>query len=522
MTEPPVQSPPSTIDTVTFFEDRAQVVRKVSLELPVGVHWISVAGVALTIDDASVMASCTDGARVLGSRIERRVSQQPSASAAEAAAREADLNTVRAERQRLETEEARSQEELTRLGQLFAGLGAAVERVPSGFAERIADWTEAHTAIAHGRDAALGRLAAATAGLAEAQRREQLAERRLQAARVSSPRFEAALLVQLEVQVATAITVQLRYRVGAALWRPEHTARLLAGDGGATIEWRTSATAWQRTGEDWRGVRCRFSTARPAQSADPPLVGEDNLTLRRKQDRTVQVEPRDETVKSAGLEGGTRAVDDMPGVDDGGEALAFDALEPLTLPSDGKPMRVELSVTTLPCVVETVAFPELSAAPHLRATATWRAAHPLLAGPVRLGRGSSLVGRSKIGFVGQGEPFELGFGVDDGLRVRRQVEASDEITAVLGTQKLTRTVTLFVANLGDAPRTLTILERIPKSELSEVKVELLASDGAKLDDGFSRDGFVRWNLDLPGAATRKLTLRYRVEAGSRVQLRGVL
>jgi len=515
----------STVEEVTFFEDRAEVSRQVELTLSTGVHWLAVSGIALTIDDGSVVASTSaPDTRVLGSRVERRIRQEPSASAAEAAERETELTEARAERQRFETEISRAEEESTRLQQLVSGVGTAIERVPPGFAAHQAEWTAAQTELGRGRAEMLARLAAATAGLAEAVRQERLAQRRLEITRTSSPRFEAVLLVQIDQRAATSTTVKLRYRVAAALWRPEHTARLVGDEKSAerTIDWQVGAVAWQRTGEDWSGVRCRFSTARPSASANPPLLSDDSLELRRKQDRTVQVEARDEKVETAGLDSGTRAVDDMPGVDDGGESLTFAATEPLTLPSDGKPARVELFRVTLPAVVETVATPELTTASHLRATATWRAESPLLAGPVRLVRGASIVGRSKVGFVGQGEPFELGFGVDSGLSVRRQLEASDEVTAVLGTQKLTRTVTLFVANLGAAPRKLTIVERIPKSELSEVKVELLDSDGAKLDDAFQRDGFVRWKIELAGDGTRTIKLRYRVEAGSRVQLRGIL
>jgi len=53
----------------------------------------------------------------------------------------------------------------------------------------------------------------------------------------------------------------------------------------------------------------------------------------------------------------------------------------------------------------------------------------VLAGPVLLVRGTELVGRGRVRFVAKGEPFELGFGVDDGIRVRRQVADEREVDA---------------------------------------------------------------------------------------------
>jgi uncharacterized protein (TIGR02231 family) len=204
----------------------------------------------------------------------------------------------------------------------------------------------------------------------------------------------------------------------------------------------------------------------------------------------------------------------MPGVEDGGEPLAFTALRPVTIAGDGQPARVEVGVVRLPCTVELVAMPELAAAAHLRATATLVGERPLLAGPVRLARGASLVGRGRVAFVGQGEPFELGFGADDAVRVRRRVDDKRD-TGVTGTQKLTRTVRLYLSNLGAAAKSLTVIERYPVSELEEVQVKVTEAANATLDE---KDGFARFTVELAGNSTRELEFVYRIEAKSSVQL----
>src|SRR5262249_87793 len=210
-----------------------------------------------------------------------------------------------------------------------------------------------------------------------------------------------------------------------------HVARLVPGDGDGTheIELRTVAVVWQLTGEDWSQVRCRFSTARPARSATPPLLEDDVLRLTRKVDRAVHVEARDVAVATAGLGRGARAVDEMPGVDDGGQPLAYEAPRPAAIPGDGQPYRIDVDELRLRCTAELVVFPELSPVAHHRATATLIGARPLLAGPVRVARGQSMVGRSRLGFVGQGEPFELGFGVHDRVRLPPAPAAASTATA---------------------------------------------------------------------------------------------
>src|SRR5207253_2460232 len=138
----------------------------------------------------------------------------------------------------------------------------------------------------------------------------------------------------------------------------------------------------------------RFSTARPARAATPPSVADDVIYSRRKTDderRNINVEARDQAIAVAGLGRGARAVDEMPGVDDGGEPLAFEPAARVSLASDGRPFRVEIARATVRADVARVLFPERAPVAHLRATATLaKGASPLLAGPVRVARGAGL------------------------------------------------------------------------------------------------------------------------------------
>jgi uncharacterized protein (TIGR02231 family) len=502
----------SRITRVRVFEDRAEVERRAELTLPRGVSWVEVGGVALTLDDLSLVASCEKGGRAVAARALRRVRQEPAANPSEVAAREAEEVAAGDKLRDAEAAHARATAELARLEEMTEALFAALEKPANGLAadDPRRRWLGAWQALDHARlqgDQALG---AAEAAVTAANRELAFARARLAAARSEVPRFEAALRVQIEASGDGPVELKLVYRVGAALWRPHHVARLVGGE----LVWHRGATLWQRSGEDWRDVPCELSTARPAQDAQTPLVSDEVLALTKKQDRTVRVEARDESIQLAGLDRGTREVADMPGVDDGGEPLLFKPTRPIRVPSDGAPVRVDLGEAKLPCTVETVLMAERAEAAHVRATATWRGDAPLLAGPVHLGREGSLVGRSRVGFVGQGEPFELGFGADDGLRARRRVDEERD-TSMLGTQKISREVHVYLSNLAATPRKILVVERVPKSEIADVKVEITAAGGATVDD---KDGFLRWHIELPANQTKKLSFAYRIEAASKVSL----
>ncbi|MFO0603125.1 MAG: mucoidy inhibitor MuiA family protein [Polyangiales bacterium] len=512
----------SAATRVTFFEDRAEVQRVARAEVPAGVSWVRVAGASVALDDPSLVASVAgDRARVIGARVVRRVREVPAASAAEVESFERDHRAADRKRAEADASLQRAEAAWQRVRALQAAWVEAVQKVPAGGDDPTAAsarWRAAWDAL-DGRAVACldGRRDAGT-GLDDARDDLARAALRLAEGRRAHPRYEAVVEVQVEAREAHACEVTLVYRTPCALWRPEHLCRLVRRDDGAhELVVRTWATAWQATGEDWSAVPCRFSTARPAQSASAPLLTDDVLRARRKSDaerRTVTVEAREQTVALAGV-AGARAVDEMPGVDDGGEPLWFDAPRPATVPSDGAPVRVELFEARMPCEVDRVAFPERAAAVHLRATATLSAPAPLLAGPVVVARGGEVVGRGRVGYVGRGEPFELGFGVDDGLRVRRHVEEKREVTTVMGAQKIARTVTVYVSNLGAEARRLTVTERVPVSEVRDVEVAVVSAGGARHD---AKDGFLRWDVEVPAHGTHEASLAYRVEAPAKVAL----
>jgi uncharacterized protein (TIGR02231 family) len=509
-------------ERVTFFEDRAEVVRAGRCAVPAGPSRLRVEGVALTIDEATLTAGIKGGeARVVGARVRRIVRQVPVASTEEIAALEREHRQAQRAEIAARVEVGQAEAEQARTGHLAGCWDESFEHIPRG-----KDAVESHRAafeqIESAYVASIDRRSRAYEALERAGDDEKQAAARLALGRTTSPRHEAVIELQIESGQAQEIAFELVYRTPCALWRPEHLAHLdlPAGQGkrAATLTLHTFATAWQATGERWENVRCRFSTARPAQASSPPLIHDDVLSLRRKTDQEKQrivVEQREQVLQQAGLGRGVTAVDEMPGVDDGGEPLWLEARAPVTILSDGAPVPVEVAVRTLPAEVDLIAYPERSELVHLRATATLSGGTPLLSGPVRLAIGPALVGLGKTRFVAQGAPFELGFGHDDDLRVRRRVEEKRETVPVIGTQKIARKVRLFVSNLSGAPKTLRLVERVPVSELREVQIEVVDPGGAQLD---RREGMAAFDLRLGPGETTELALSYRIEAASKVEL----
>ncbi len=511
----PVQAPAVQI---TFFEDRAEVVRRAIVQVPAGCSWVTLLGAGVFLDDPSVVVKVRgDGVRTLSTRVLRSMRSISELGPDEVKRLEAESR--KAERERKEAEQGldRVDRARSRTTALVEAWAQAMERTPRAAQDGMEGWKASFEELQQRMLEALDRAGHFRTEARQAKRAESQALLRLDLGKRVSPDYRAAIEVQLESQTEQQIELEATYRTPCAVWRPEHVARLVTNaDGSHELEVLTLATVWQATGEAWDGVQCKFSTARPARSASPPLLSEDVISSRRKTDqerKQVVVEQRDEAIAKVGIDRGTRKVEEMPGVDDGGEPVNYEASRPCTVVSDGYPFRVELVSRRMPCKVDRVAYPEVTEAVHYRATATLGGSTPLLAGPVWIARGSAMVGRSKTGFVGQGEPFELGMGMDDGLRVRRTFEEKRDTTPVIGTQKINRKVQLFVSNLSGSERSLQVVERYPVSELEDVKVELTSHREGQVN---ARDGFVRYDVTVPRSGTKELLLEYRIEAASRV------
>lgn len=327
--------------------------------------------------------------------------------------------------------------------------------------------------------------------------------------------YSGRLELLLEVQTACTAQLSVRYLTACALWRPEHEARLLTRAGTNFLRLASRAVVWQKTGEAWKGVELYCSTARPGKASSPPLLQDDVLYAQKRSDpKTVVAEVRDEDIQTTGLGGGGAAASGMPGVDDGGEALSWPVEGRVDVPSTGRPIRAKLFGLEAEARLSLVSFPERAQQVLLRVQASNVSARPILAGPVLLYREAGYVGRSKVGFIAPGEKLALSFGSHDALLLQRDSVVKRDETRLMGYQTISVTVTHYISNLSSQPQAFEVTERIPVSELEDVRVSL--GDGApgKPDS----DGLVVWKVQVRPNEQLTQTLTFRIEAPARVLL----
>jgi uncharacterized protein (TIGR02231 family) len=411
--------------------------------------------------------------------------------------------------------------------------GAVIDLAKAAMSE-LADaaaWGEPDAGAA-GRLAALdererearGRAAAIAIELDE--RRADLArlEARLAAARSNAGREAARIVIEVAAESAADVELVVEYVVPGAAWRPYHRAQLDPKTG--AMRWRTDATVWQATGEDWNGAQLAFSTERPSLGVEPPELVDDILRVRKRPDQVV-VETRDQEIDDVGFGGGGKTAEDVPGIDDGGLGTRLRATAPATIPSDGRPYRVLLAERSMRGDVALVAMPERGLAAHVRVRAKNPGPSPILAGPVDLVLASGYAGRAVIGFVAADEMFELGFGPDAELRLHREEERLREEGGLLsGWNDMRVRVAVRLSNLGAAAKSVRVTERVPISEVEQVEIRVSPAEAWRLEDDAgqrenitvvtARDiddhNMVTWVVELAPHDRKAVALEYRIRS----------
>jgi uncharacterized protein (TIGR02231 family) len=399
---------------------------------------------------------------------------------------------------------------------------ALSERTGGGGEEKTERWADALKFVRDGRSAAL-------AARREAERkREELArvhgDLEREAARLRRPEERSTRTAEVALEAAAAGRARLRvsYVIEGAGWSPRYDARYDPEKGDLAVTYFGEVR--QRTGEDWKDVRLILSTARPSVGARRPEV----LPLRlasttieggaKGKGIAMREEAAREDATAAGL-----AVSDNRGVPPPAETpsadpfLATASQENATsatfyvpgqaaIPADGRPHKVPVTGFRDRAETSFETVPRLQRFVYLKAAARNGSPYPMLAGPVDIFRSSGFIGTSSLKFVAPGRPFEVSLGIEESLKVRRAVTANAWIEK--GREKR-QGFDVEVANFGDRPQSVTVIENYPVADIEEVRVRLDSST-TEPSSRNEKEGILKWKLEVPAGGAKLVHLEYTV------------
>ena len=162
------------------------------------------------------------------------------------------------------------------------------------------------------------------------------------------------------------------------------------------------------------------------------------------------------------------------------EVQAFQAVYAHRRPGDGAGRRARPSAfrstrCSLDPALTVRAVPKRDEKAYLYAKMTMARGTPMLPGQVSLFRDATFVGNGRLPLLAPGEEHELGFGVDDAVRVRHAIaEEKRGETGIITTSKTdTRSYRITAKNLHERAIQLTVIDQIPVSQNADIKIELM-------------------------------------------------
>jgi uncharacterized protein (TIGR02231 family) len=519
------------ITGVTVFRDGARVQRAGALRLPPGPQTVVISDLPAGVDPASVrVAARGQDLALLDVEVHRRYGADPRRE--ETARLRSEVDRCRDVVQALDDEETAEQARLDFAGYLSEAAATALARAVSFGRASHDDLSQMAGHLSADTAGTLGRRREISARRRVARRELEAAEARLmtEEKRAGHGVTFTEVSATLEASAATSAEVEFSYHVPGASWRPLYD---LALEGGR-LAVSYLAEVSQQTGEDWPAVELVLSTTRRGRHQSLPEL--DPWYIGRA--RPVPPHPVRMMARSAALPPGAavpmaaaassalppaQVPDAVPVAAEPGESgagVAYRVQRALAVPADGGPHKTMVARFALDAALDHLAVPAMAPEAYLRATVTNTSPLLLLPGPARVFHGTRFVGETALETVAAGEEFELQLGVDDQIRVERQLRRRSTSKAVIGgTRTIDVAYEITVENHRASQTRVSVHDHVPVSTDGDIKVRLRETnpDPAEQNDL----GELTWELPLEGGQAATIRYRFTVEHPAQVTVTGL-
>jgi uncharacterized protein (TIGR02231 family) len=517
----------SAVDSVVVYPQGATVVRRADVALPAGASVVVIDTLPAGIETDSIKVEGAGSQPFAIASVETRYVP---ADEANDPGRERLLALI----QDLEDRIAAVDDRVGALEGRREFLQRLIDATPDGFGEGLAQtvggidqWVKAATTIGDG----LGEVAEGIRAAHIEQRglNETLDKRRAELAALPAARDRIAVRIAVAAEGPATGVLSISYRSPAAQWIPAYDALLATGENGGkpTLTIVRRAEVVQATGEDWTDVAMTLSTTRAAGGTAVPYLPTNLVSIFDGYDyaypeaeAAMTAAPRPlpavPALDALGVLGGTpEEAKYIEAAANFGDFRAEYVVPGRVSVASGEGARgMQIATEQVATRLEVRAVPMLSDLAYLHAAFVPAEGAPLLPGRVALFRDGTFVGNGELPMGRAGRELNLGFGIDDRVRVTRVAleRETGEYGILLSSRKTdTQRFKITVDNLHSQPIAITIYDRTPYAEDESVTIQRLRDTTeptvANVDD---RRGVLAWTYTYDPGETREILNGFEV------------
>jgi uncharacterized protein (TIGR02231 family) len=409
----------------------------------------------------------------------------------------------------------------------------------------VAEWTQMLKFIGVNLDSINNELRQISIDKIKLVEQRQIVANELSKLRLETSRMEKSAIVDIDVEQNGEFAMAISYSIGGANWSPLYDVRVNSDRKEAELTYM--ALISQNTGEDWTDVKITLSTAKPmALNAIPKLVptildysgagqlhvrgsrpGEigfidDGVILAKDVSTVSRLAPLGiETQLSQqimAVQAETSVVSNI------GIAATFEVIPKTTINSGDQPQKVTINVLNFKGAMDHFAIPKQSANVYLKTKLCNESQSPLLPGRANVFYDGDFISATAITTVVPRDSFELFLGVDQAMKINRELvgKLAEETGFTGGKRKITYEYKITVENFRKTDENIMILDQYPISQNKDIELSLksvIPPINALSDD--ESQGFLRWNFSLKPSEKKQMQFKYEIKYPKDSTIEGV-
>lgn len=333
-------------------------------------------------------------------------------------------------------------------------------------------------------------------------------------------RNTSEIVVSVSADAATAVELEVNYIVANAGWYPVYDLR--AANTRSPIQLNYKANVFQSTGEEWKNVRLKLSTANPSLGGvkpelyswyldfyyPPAIYGsrapEAKIKIRGFTSISAQEKAEDEVVleDAETISNFTQTIQTSLNTE-------FDISLPYTVLSASKPTLVDIRNYEMKAEYVYSSAPKLDHDAFLLARATGWEEFSLLPGEANVFFEGTFVGKSYIDPNEIKDTLSVSLGRDKRIVVKREKVKDFTTRKTIGSNiRESFAWEVSVRNTKNEAVKILVEDQVPVSRNSQIEVTVLDVGGAK----YNKDtGKLVWEMNLQPNETRKVVFKYEVK-----------
>ncbi|MBE9186864.1 mucoidy inhibitor MuiA family protein [Microcoleus sp. LEGE 07076] len=526
----------SQISEVTLYTDRALITRRGTVALTGNERELAIASLPATLETESVRATGagTVAVRLLGVRTETVFSSEPTGD------RIAELTQ---QIQELETQKRAIKDQIASRKIQLKFVEGLSEKSVGFFSSSIAKQQIGLNETGELLNFLGSNYKKYISAIAQHERQQRELDQQItalhqQLRQLQTPHSQQSfnIIVAIEPSGSGNFELEVSYVVTRARWTPLYDLRVNTTNNQINLNYLAEVN--QNTGEDWTGVALTLSTAKPGMGTLPPKLQPWFIDIVRPKPAPTAEFMKARRVQTEDAEMGTDHMDfEMENepqfammamrsaaaapepiaaqtatarVSREGSTVSFQVGGNTNIPSDGTPHKVTIFSENYPSKLQYIAVPSLVSFAYLQAIVTNpTTGATLLPGKANIFRDNTFVGNVQLENVSPGEEFKLNLGIDEGLKIERELVERQVDKKLIGNQRRTTyAYRLSLTNLQQVPTKLTLKEQLPVSLKEQIKVRLTQTN-PKIVAG--EMGLLEWIISMPPQAKQELYYQFVVE-----------